>query len=103
MCRLINLLRIAEIEIATQYTRNEIMNEEARCHITWTNHSLCLFLSVDIDDCAGRPCQNGGGCVDKLNGYICNCLAGFKGTNCTISKEYIRSFDHLYNLSSLCE
>ena len=37
---------------------------------------------VDIDECATSPCQNGGSCTDQVNGYTCNCIAGYDGTNC---------------------
>jgi Notch-like protein len=37
---------------------------------------------VNIDDCAGAPCQNGGTCVDGVNAYTCTCPAGYTGTNC---------------------
>lgn len=36
----------------------------------------------DIDDCQNSPCQNGGTCTDKLNGYACACNSGYKGDNC---------------------
>ena len=39
-------------------------------------------LSVDIDECTTSPCQNGGNCTDQINGYTCNCLHGYDGTNC---------------------
>ena len=44
--------------------------------------SLNLILYLDIDDCALSPCQNGGSCTDQVNGYICNCVEGYDGTNC---------------------
>ena len=44
----------------------------------------CLFS--DIDDCANSPCQNGGSCTDGVNQFTCQCVPGFSGTNCEISK-----------------
>ena len=53
--------------------------------IEW-NILKCLILSsLDIDDCAKSPCQNGGTCVDGVNEYSCTCAAGYTGTNCKIS------------------
>ena len=37
---------------------------------------------VDIDECATSPCQNSGSCTDQINGYTCNCLDGYDGTDC---------------------
>jgi len=37
---------------------------------------------TDIDECASRPCLNGGRCQDGLNEYQCNCTPGFTGTHC---------------------
>ena len=37
----------------------------------------------NIDDCLNNPCLNNGKCVDKINGYECNCdETGFNGKNC---------------------
>ena len=40
------------------------------------------ILFIDIDECATSPCQNGGNCTDQINGFSCNCLHGYDGTNC---------------------
>ena len=37
---------------------------------------------LDIDECATSPCLNGGSCTDQVNGYTCNCVDGYDGTNC---------------------
>lgn len=29
------------------------------------------------------PCGNGGVCVDRVNGFTCVCVAGFRGERCT--------------------
>ena len=34
---------------------------------------------VDVNECMSDPCQNNATCVDDVNGYICECLNGFKG------------------------
>ena len=28
------------------------------------------------------PCENGGSCDDRLDGYTCNCVPGYTGDNC---------------------
>ena len=39
-------------------------------------------MTIDIDDCADEPCQNGGTCVDQVNGFVCMCEDGFEGDVC---------------------
>ena len=37
---------------------------------------------TDEDECASRPCLNGGICADEINNYRCSCTNGFTGKNC---------------------
>ncbi|XP_041480030.1 serine-rich adhesin for platelets-like isoform X3 [Lytechinus variegatus] len=39
-------------------------------------------VCVEIDECSSTPCQNNATCEDRINGYRCQCAAGFNGTNC---------------------
>ena len=32
-----------------------------------------VFLIAELKECKSNPCRNGATCVDKLNGYICDC------------------------------
>lgn len=36
----------------------------------------------NLDECLSNPCQNGGTCNDKDNGYICTCGPGYLGRHC---------------------
>uniref|UniRef100_A0A8C0WSI8 Neurocan core protein n=1 Tax=Castor canadensis TaxID=51338 RepID=A0A8C0WSI8_CASCN len=36
----------------------------------------------DIDDCACSPCENGGTCIDEVNGFVCLCLPSYGGSLC---------------------
>ena len=50
--------------------------------------ALIQFLSsliTDVDECASVPCQNGGTCVDGIDGYKCVCMAGYTGDSCESS------------------
>ena len=42
------------------------------------------LFSVDIDECASAPCENGATCVDGVNSYTCNCDLGYAGVKCEI-------------------
>ena len=42
---------------------------------------------LDIDECASDPCQNAAKCIDDVNGYTCECLAGWTGPLCEIGKR----------------
>eukprot|EP00058_Branchiostoma_floridae_P022698 XP_002608188.1 hypothetical protein BRAFLDRAFT_125860 [Branchiostoma floridae] len=37
---------------------------------------------TNIDECASDPCQYGGTCTDGVNGYTCECVAGYTGDDC---------------------
>ena len=44
--------------------------------------TCCFIACLDIDDCINATCRNGASCVDGLNIYTCNCVAGFTGNHC---------------------
>lgn len=37
---------------------------------------------IDIDECANKPCDNGGSCEDGINSFHCKCVDGFIGERC---------------------
>ena len=45
-------------------------------------HHVNLTFLLAIDECASRPCMNGGNCTDEINEYTCECADGFTGLNC---------------------
>ena len=45
------------------------------------------FFFTDIDECASHPCQHGGTCTDRVNGYTCTCANEYKGTVCDTGKS----------------
>lgn len=44
------------------------------------------FPSLDIGECESSPCQNGGHCMDEINGYQCQCVPGYTGLMCAAGK-----------------
>lgn len=34
---------------------------------------------IDINECAGVSCLNGGSCVDMVNNFTCECQSGYSG------------------------
>ena len=51
--------------------------------------NFILLSSLDIDECAAKPCLNGGSCQDGVNSYKCACVAGFDGNNCENSEYFV--------------
>ena len=43
---------------------------------------ISFIIITDVNECVCLPCQNGGMCSDLVNGYLCNCVAGYTGTQC---------------------
>lgn len=43
---------------------------------------LGRLCQTNFDDCASAPCKNGGKCVDRVNGFICNCTEDYMGVTC---------------------
>ena len=42
------------------------------------------IIIADIGDCNETTCQNGGTCVDGVDGFTCVCRAGWTGVTCEI-------------------
>ena len=48
---------------------------------------IFVYFSKDVDECASGPCQNGGTCVDQVNGYLCQCAPGYTDLQCQTGKK----------------
>ena len=59
-----------------------------------------ILKLLDIDECASAPCQNSGSCTDIVNGYTCNCVDGYDGSNCENGNN-TTSFCNLLSISKL--
>eukprot|EP00795_Rhopilema_esculentum_P007212 gene7212-12892_t len=44
--------------------------------------SHCKARPNADNQCSSHPCTNGGGCIDVITGYKCNCIEGYTGKNC---------------------
>jgi hypothetical protein len=43
------------------------------------------FCESDIDDCTPASCDNGGTCLDRVNGFSCSCRPGYSGSQCELN------------------
>ena len=56
--------------------------------VYYFDNKIFVFFSyiLDINECESRPCMNNGKCIDEVNKYNCQCMAGYTGLNCEIGK-----------------
>lgn len=40
------------------------------------------MCQIDIDECSSTPCLNGAKCIDRPNGYDCECAEGKREYPC---------------------
>ena len=40
-----------------------------------------------LDNCLSNPCLNKATCQNGFNTFSCNCISGYTGTTCSISKQ----------------
>nr|CAD7458158.1 unnamed protein product [Timema tahoe] len=56
-----------------------------RCNITASG--LINTAEYDVDECSSVPCQNGGTCVDLVDGFRCECTPEWEGSACQFDAD----------------
>jgi len=57
-----------------------------RCNYLHAMASRFFVVYAEIDECLSDPCENGGTCIDLINGYECRCTSQYTGVNCGFSQ-----------------
>ncbi|XP_026748193.2 cubilin [Galleria mellonella] len=89
--------------LQTLESQNVILPSDLQYNIStiWTRinrltnriHNLQLQLNNRAkDDCQPHTCQNGGTCLNLLNGYHCLCPSNWEGRNCEVDVNECRNF-----------
>lgn len=55
----------------------------------WSSFISSYLIISDIDECANVTCNatTSTGCIDLINDYTCDCVAGWSGNDCDASKN----------------
>ena len=57
---------------------------------------LLRLFTIDIDECAVSPCENGGSCVNTPGSYSCKCAPGLQGQHCENGEVFVMQIDAIY-------
>ena len=68
-----------------------------------------INCEIDVDECEqhrdrtnDEPCDNGGVCVDQIDGYKCVCPRGYNGERCERSADDCRYSDRRCENGGTC-
>lgn len=59
---------------------------------TLNTRVISLLNNRRKNECLSHPCENGGTCLNLVNGYHCLCPSNWKGTNCDEDVNECRNF-----------
>ncbi len=72
-------------------TVNLVMKEinAKRVNIIICLTAYCVHIVSDVNECSSEPCMNEGTCNDLVDGYTCDCPAGYEGIDCEKGTEML--------------
>jgi EGF-like domain len=67
--------------------------------VSSVNYAHKLFMASstgptcqsEVNECDSNPCLNGGTCIDRFNGFRCECDSGYIGQNCQDERQGVNS------------
>lgn len=66
------------------------------CRCECTPGYVGEHCELDYNDCEENKCQNGGQCIDAINGYTCVCPEGYR------SDSHPNRISHILIISKCC-
>lgn len=90
--------------IGSCFTSSNLIGLCPQCFGMMLNQFYCIWLikqfshrfklnwmarSTVIDNCISVPCQNGGLCINGVNTFSCQCLAGYTDSLCTTGQQLL--------------
>ncbi|XP_059675546.1 protein jagged-2 [Gavia stellata] len=93
-CKVIDSCTIEVFTNATQegirFISSNVCGPHGRCISQPGGNFTCacergftgIYCHENINDCLGKPCKNGGTCIDEVDSFRCFCSSGWEGELC---------------------
>jgi collagen type VI alpha len=76
-------VKMFEMEgIASAPVANNILRVDTYDQLSTISDQLISAICNEVNECSNGPCSNGGNCLDKINGFGCECTAQYTGNTC---------------------